>query len=139
MRLFVDLINKLIPTERHTILKVFFINLLPFKLDKCAPQKPPIKEPIIKIINKSGENEADLLIKKAPIPFQIIPTAKNVKLIARKKSIPKLLINNIVTNKPVPEEIDPFNIPIKKIKIRNLNFNNNPSFFSLEDNPNSFL
>ena len=30
----IDLNNKLIPTSRHTTVKVFFINLFPFKFDK---------------------------------------------------------------------------------------------------------
>ena len=30
------------------------------------------------------------------------------------------LLKSIVTSKPVPEEIEPFNIPIRKIKIKNL-------------------
>ena len=62
-----------------------------------------------------------ILIKEtAPVKFQKIPTVKNVKLIARRKSIPKVFIKSIVTSNPVPEEIEPFKIPIKKIKIKNL-------------------
>ena len=58
-----------------------------------------------------------ILVKKtAPIKFQNIPTVKNVKLMARRKSIPKVLIKSIVTSNPVPEEIEPFKIPIKKIR-----------------------
>jgi len=30
------------------------------------------------------------------------------------------IINSIVTSNPVPEEIEPFKIPIRKIKIKNL-------------------
>ena len=48
---------------------------------------------------------------------------KKVKLTALRKSIWKVLINKIVTNKPVPEETDPLRIPIKKIGI--INFNSN--------------
>ena len=39
---------------------------------------------------------------------------------ARRKSISKVFINSNVTSNPVPEEIEPFNIPIRKIKIKNL-------------------
>ena len=56
----------------------------------------------------------------APTKFQKIPTVKNVILMARRKSISKVLINNIVTSNPVPEEIEPFNMPMRKIKIKNL-------------------
>ena len=57
----------------------------------------------------------------APEAFQKIPTEKKVILIAFKKSIPKDFIKRIVTNNPVPEDIDPFKTLIKKIKIINLN------------------
>ena len=43
-----------------------------------------------------------------------MPTVKKVKLTALIKSILKVLINKIVTNKPVPEETEPLRIPIKK-------------------------
>ena len=59
----------------------------------------------------------------APIAFQKIPTVKKVKLTALRKSILKVLINKIVTNKPVPDETEPLSIPIKKIGMINLNFN----------------
>ena len=39
---------------------------------------------------------------------------------ARRKSISKVFIKSIVTSNPVPEEIEPFKIPIRKIKIKNL-------------------
>jgi len=61
-----------------------------------------------------------LLKKNAPVKFQKIPTVKNVKLIARIKSILNVFIKSIVTNNPVPEEIEPFKIPIRKIEIKNL-------------------
>tara|TARA_S200000501_G_scaffold19929_1_gene17749 strand:- start:828 stop:1100 length:273 start_codon:yes stop_codon:yes gene_type:complete len=64
-----------------------------------------------------------LLRKKAPIAFQKIPTVKKVNLTALRKSILKVLINKIVTNKPVPDETEPLRIPIKKIGIINLNSN----------------
>jgi len=41
-----DLINKLIPTRRQTIVKVFLTSTFPFNFDKCAPKYPPAKEPI---------------------------------------------------------------------------------------------
>ena len=50
-----------------------------------------------------------------------MPTVKKVKLTALRKSILKVLINKIVTNKPVPEETEPLRIPIKKIGIINFN------------------
>ena len=56
-----------------------------------------------------------LLKKNAPKAFQKIPTVKKVKLTALRKFIWKVLIKRTVTNKPVPEETDPFRIPIKKI------------------------
>ena len=79
----------------------------------------------------------NLLKKKAPVKFQKIPTVKKVKLIARRKSIPKVLIKSIVTSNPVPEETEPFNIPIWKIKIRNLNFWIRLSSLLTDDNPKS--
>ena len=98
------------------------MSLFPFKFDKWAPKYPPEKEPNIRITNKFVGIEPILLRKNAPIAFQKIPTVKKVKLTALRKSIWKVLINKIVTNKPVPEETEPFSIPIKKIGIMNLNF-----------------
>ena len=71
------------------------------------------------MINIFEEIDPILLKKIAPVKFQKIPTVKNVKLTARRKSIPKVLIKRIVTSNPVPEEIEPFKMPIKKIKIKN--------------------
>ena len=34
--------------------------------------------------------------------------------------MPKVFIKSIVTSNPVPEEIEPFKIPIRKIKNKNL-------------------
>ena len=116
-----DLINKLNPTERLTMVKVFLINLFPFNFDKWAPKYPPVKDPNINNINIFEGIDPVLLRKIAPVKFQKIPTVKNVKLIARRKSIPKVFIKSNVTSNPVPEEIQPFNIPIRKIKIKNLN------------------
>ena len=48
----IDLINKLSPTSKQTIVKIFLISLLPFKLDKRAPEYPPVNEPNIRITNK---------------------------------------------------------------------------------------
>ena len=115
-----DFINKLIPTKKQTVIKVFFIRVLPFNFDKCAPQYPPVKEPIIKTINIFKGTDPILAKETAPTKFQKIPTVKNVKLIARRKSISKVFIKSIVTSNPVPEEIEPFKIPIRKIKIKNL-------------------
>ena len=119
-KLIIDLATKLIPTERHTNVKVFLIKVFPFILDKWAPKYPPKKDPAIKNINIFIGTTPILLKKKAPVKFQKMPTVKNVKLIAWRKSIPKVLIKSIVTSNPVPEEIEPFNNPIKKIKIKNL-------------------
>ena len=115
-----DLINKLIPTNRQTDVKVFLINIFPFNFDKWAPKNPPVKEPIINIINIFKGIDPILLKKIAPVKFQKIPTVKNVILMARRKSISKIFINSIVTSNPVPEEIEPFKIPIIKIKTKNL-------------------
>ena len=115
-----DLINKLIPTRRQTVVKVFLTSIFPFNFDKWAPKYPPVKEPINNKNNILGGTVPILLKKIAPVKFQKIPTVKNVKLIARRKSIPKVFIKSIVTSNPVPEEIEPFKIPIKKIKIKNL-------------------
>ena len=41
-----DLINKLIPTRRQTVVKVFLTSSFPFNFDKWAPKYPPAKEPI---------------------------------------------------------------------------------------------
>ena len=46
-----DFINKLIPTERQTIVKVFLITVFPYNFDKCAPKYPPVKEPTSNKIN----------------------------------------------------------------------------------------
>ena len=115
-----DLINKLIPTKIQTVIKVFLISILPFNFDRWAPKNPPVKEPIIKTINKFNGTDPILAKNKAQKKIQKIPTVKKVILMARRKSISKVFINSIVTSNPVPEEIEPFNIPIRKIKIKNL-------------------
>jgi len=114
-----DLINKLIPTKIQTAIKVFLIRVFPFNFDRWAPKYPPVKEPIINTINIFKGTDPILAKKTAPIKFQKIPTVKNVILIALRKSISKVFIKSIVTSNPVPEEIEPFKIPIRKIKIRN--------------------
>ena len=134
-----DLINKLIPTKIHIVIKVFLISIFPFNFDKWAPRNPPVKEPIIKTINKFKETDPILAKNTAPTKFQKIPTVKNVILMARRKSIPKVFINSIVTSNPVPEEIQPFNIPIKKIKIKNLILWTELSFLLPDDKPKSGL
>ncbi len=115
-----DLINKVTPTKIQTVVKNFLMSIFPFNFDKWAPKYPPINEPIINIIKIFEGTEPILVKKTAPIKFQKIPTVKNVKLIARRKSILKVFIKSIVTSNPVPEEIEPFKIPIRKIKIKNL-------------------
>ena len=134
-----DLINKLIPTKIQTVIKVFLIRIFPFNFDKWAPKNPPVKEPIIKTINKFIGTDPILAKNTAPTKFQKIPTVKNVILMALRKSISKVFIKSIVTSNPVPEEIEPFKIPIKKIKIKNLIFLNKLSSFSLDDKPKSDL
>ena len=111
---------KHIPTRKHNEVKNLFIILLPFKFDKCAPTKPPRKEPKSKTIKILKGNVPIRLKAIAPDAFQKIPTDKKVILMAFKKSIPKVFIKRIVTNKPVPEDIEPFNIPITKTNIINL-------------------
>ena len=115
-----DLINKLIPTKIQTDIKVFLIRTFPFNFDRWAPKYPPVKEPIINTINTFEGTDPILAKKTAPIKFQKIPTVKNVILIARRKSISKVFIKSIVTSNPVPEEIEPFNIPIRTMKVKNL-------------------
>ena len=112
-----DLNNKLMPTKKQTNVKVFLINLFPFNFDKWAPKYPPVKEPIINIINIFEGTDPILLKKIAPVKFQKIPTVRNVRLIARRKSILNVFIKSIVISNPVPEEIEPFKIPIRKIQI----------------------
>ena len=46
---------------------------------------------------------------------------------------------SIVTSNPVPEEIEPFNIPIRKIKIKNLILWIKLSFLLPDDKPKSGL
>ena len=104
-----DLNNKLVPTKIQTVIKVFFISVFPFNFDRWAPKNPPVKEPIIKTINKFNETDPIVAKNTAPTKFQKIPTVKNVILIARRKSISKVFIKSIVTSNPVPEEIEPFN------------------------------
>ena len=101
-KLFRDLINKLIPTKIQTVIKVFLIRIFPFNFDRWAPKYPPVKEPIIKTINTFKGTDPIFAKKTAPIKFQKIPTVKNVKLIARRKSISNVFINSIVTSNPVP-------------------------------------
>ena len=132
-----DFTNKLMPTNRQTVVKHFLITIFPFNFDKWAPKYPPAKEPIINIINKFEGTEPILLRKIAPVKFQKIPTVRNVKLIARRKSIPKVLIRSIVTSNPVPEEIEPFIIPIRKTKIKNLILWTRFSLIFADDNPKS--
>ena len=134
-----DLINKLIPTKIQTVIKVFLIRKLPFNFDRWAPKNPPVKEPIINIINIFEGTDPILAKKTAPTKFQKIPTVKNVILIARRKSISKVFINSIVTSNPVPEEIEPFNIPIRKIKIKNLILLTKLSSLLPDDKPKSGL
>ena len=134
-----DFINKLIPTKRQTVVKHFLITIFPFNFDKWAPKYPPTKEPIINIINIFEGTDPILLRKIAPVKFQKIPTVRNVKLIARRKSIPKVLIRSIVTSNPVPEEIEPFIIPIMKTKIKNLILWTKLSFLLPDDKPKSGL
>ena len=134
-----DLINKLIPTKIQTVIKVFLIRIFPFNFDRWAPQYPPVKEPIIKTINKFNGTDPILAKNTAPTKFQKIPTVKNVILMARRKSISKVFINRIVTSNPVPEEIEPFNIPMRKIKIKNLILWTKLSFLLPDDIPKSGL
>ena len=134
-----DLINKLIPTKIQTVIKVFLISIFPFNFDRCAPKNPPVKEPIINTINTFEGTDPILAKKTAPTKFQKIPTVKNVILIARRKSISKVFIKSIVTSNPVPEEIEPFNIPIRKIKIKNLNLLTKLSLVFPDDKPKSGL
>ena len=134
-----DLINKLIPTKIQTVIKVFLISIFPFKFERWAPKNPPVKEPIIKTINKLNETDPILAKNTAPTKFQKIPTVKNVILMARRKSISKVFIKSIVTSNPVPEEIEPFKIPIRKIKIKNLIFWTKLSFLLPDDKPKSGL
>ena len=86
------------------------------------------------------EGSDPILLKNiAPVKFQKIPTVKNVKLMARRKSIPKVFIKSIVTSNPVPEETEPFKIPIKKIKNKNLILSNKLKLILAEDKPKSDL
>ena len=132
-----DFINKLIPTKKQTVVKHFLITIFPFNFDKWAPKYPPTKEPIINIINKFEGTDPILLRKIAPVKFQKIPTVRKVKLIARRKSIPKVLIRSIVTSNPVPEEIEPFIIPIRKTKMKNLILWTKFSLIFPDDKPKS--
>jgi len=134
-----DLINKLIPTKIQTVIKVFLTRKFPFNFDRWAPKNPPVKEPIIKTINKFNGTDPIHAKKTAPTKFQKIPTVKNVKLIALRKSISKVFIKSIVTINPVPEEIEPFKIPVRKIKIKNLILWTKLSLLFPDDNPKSGL
>ena len=127
------------PTKKQTVVKVFLISLFPFNFDKWAPKYPPVKEPIINSINIFKGIDPVLLKKIAPVRFQKIPTVKNVKLTARIKSIPKVFTKSIVTNNPVPEEIEPFKIPIRNKKTENLIFWTKKSLLFFDDKPKSDL
>ena len=115
-----DLINKLIPTRKQIDVKLFLISIFPFKFDKWAPKYPPVKDPKININKIFEETGPNLLKNTAPVKFQNIPTVKNVRLIARRKSIRKVFIKSIVKSNPVPDEIELFKMPIRKINIKNL-------------------
>ena len=133
-----DFTNKLIPTNRQTVVKHFLITLFPFNFDKWAPKYPPVNEPKNNNNNNIFEETGPILLKKiAPVKFQKIPTVRNVKLIARRKSIPKVLIRSIVKSNPVPEEIEPFIIPIMKTKIKNLILWTKFGLIFPDDKPNS--
>ena len=134
-----DFINKLIPTSRHTDVKVFLISMFPLSFDKWAPKYPPVKDPIISRINIFKGTVPILLKKIAPVKFQKIPTVRNVKLMALRKSIPWFFIKRIVTSNPVPDEIEPFKTPIRKIKIKNLILLNKLRFLFPDDKPKSDL
>ena len=134
-----DLNNKLIPTKIQTVIKVFLIRTFPFNFDRWVPKYPPAKEPIINAINIFEGTDPILAKKTAPIKFQKIPTVKNVILIARRKSISNVFIKSIVTSNPVPEEIEPFKIPIRKIKNKNLILWKKLSLFLPDDKPKSGL
>jgi len=134
-----DLINKLIPTKIQTVMKVFLMSIFPFNFERWAPKYPPVKEPIINTINIFEGTDPIFAKKIAPTKFQKIPTVKNVMLIARRKSISKVFIKSTVTSSPVPEETEPFKIPIRKIKIKNLNLWTKLSFFLPDDKPKSGL
>ena len=134
-----DLINKLKPTKIQTVMKVFLIRIFPFNFDRWAPKYPPVKEPIINTINILIGTDPIFVKKAAPTKFQKIPTVSNVILIARRKSISKVLIKSIVTSNPVPEEIEPFNMPIRKIKIKNLILWTKLSSLLPDDKPKSGL
>ena len=58
---------------------------------------------------------------------------------ALRKSISKVFIKSIVTSNPVPEEIEPFNIPMRKIKIKNLILLTKLSSLFPDDKPKSGL
>ena len=58
---------------------------------------------------------------------------------ARRKSISKVFIKSIVTSNPVPEEIEPFKIPIRKRKTKNLILWAKLSFIFPDDKPKSGL
>ena len=134
-----DLNNKLITTKIQTVMKVFLIRIFPFKFDRWAPKYPPVMEPIINIINIFKVTDPLLVKKTAPTKFQKIPTVKNVILIARRKSISKVFIKSIVTSNPVPEEIEPFKMPMRKIKIKNPILWRKLSFLLPDDKPKSGL
>ena len=127
------------PTKIQTVIKVFLIRIFPFNFDRWAPKYPPVKEPIINKTNMFEGTDPILIKEIAPVKFQKIPTEKNVNLIARRKSIPKVFIRSIVTSNPVPEEIEPFNIPIKKIQVKNLILWTKLSLFFPDDKPKSGL
>ena len=127
----------LVPTKKQTVIKVFLISIFPFNFDRWAPKNPPVKEPIIKTINKFNGTDPILAKNNAPTKFQKIPTVKKVILMALRKSISKVFIKSIVTSNPVPEEIEPFNIPIRKIKIKNLILWFKLSWLFSEDKPKS--
>ena len=80
-----DLINKLIPIKIQTVIKVFLISIFPFNFDKWAPKNPPVKEPIIKTINKFIGTDPILAKNTAPTKFQKNPNSKKCHAYGSKK------------------------------------------------------
>ena len=63
------------------------------------------------------------------------PNSKKGQTYSSQKIHFKVFIKSIVTSNPVPEEIDPFKIPIRKIKIKNLILLTKLSLLLPEDKP----
>ena len=99
--------NKVIPTERQTIVNVFLINLFPFNFDKWAPKYPPVRQ---LLVGNIFDGIGDISQNNRSMKFQKSQRWKSNLWLNKINS--KGFIK-VPLQSPVPEEIEPFKMPIK--------------------------